>query len=144
MKGHRMRTRISPRADFNALLQPYSAARICDNVIYISGTFALSADGNLVGADDIKAQTEWVIQTIQSILKMHDATLQDITFNQIFLAYLTDYEAMNEVYREHFSEDPPAKSCVRVDLLKPEYLVQISSVAHRRPKPPNLGGSNKV
>jgi aminoacrylate peracid reductase len=90
----------------------------------------------LVGADDIRAQTTYVIELIQSILKSAGGTLKDVTFNQIYLAYLTDYEAMNEVYREYFSEDPPARSCVRADLLKPEYLVQIASVAHLKKEAP--------
>ncbi|MEA2878183.1 MAG: aminoacrylate peracid reductase [Hyphomicrobiales bacterium] len=134
-----MRSRIVPPTVVEPFLEPYSAARVSDNVIYVSGTVALDAEGNLVGADDIRAQTEYVIELIQGILKFAGGTLQDVTFNQIFLAYLADYEAMNEVYREYFSEEPPARSCVRVDLLKPEYLVQISSVAHLKKEQSVLG-----
>ena len=54
----------------------------------------------------------------------------DIAFNQIFLADLSDYADMNEVYAEYFSNNPPARYCIRADLVKPEFLVEISSTAH--------------
>ncbi|HEX7054341.1 MAG TPA: Rid family hydrolase [Burkholderiales bacterium] len=41
-----------------------------------------------------------------------------------------DYAAMNEVYREYFPATPPARYCIRADLVKPEFLVEISSIAH--------------
>jgi aminoacrylate peracid reductase len=40
------------------------------------------------------------------------------------------YAAMNEVYREYFRENPPARYCIRADLVRPEFLVEIASVAH--------------
>ena len=51
-------------------------------------------------------------------------------FNQIFLKDLGDYAAMNEIYREFFPAQPPARYCIRADLVKPEFLVEIASVAH--------------
>jgi aminoacrylate peracid reductase len=96
----------------------------------MSGLFSLDENGNLFGLDDIGAQTKYIIHQIRSIVAGCGGTLKDVTFNQIFIASLTDYDAMNEVYREYFSEEPPARCCVRAELLRPEYLVQIASVAH--------------
>ena len=57
-------------------------------------------------------------------------SLKDIAFNHIFLKDLKDYAAMNEVYREFFPANPPARYCIRADLVKPEFLVEIASIAH--------------
>jgi aminoacrylate peracid reductase len=40
------------------------------------------------------------------------------------------YTDMNEVYREYFPTNPPARYCIRADLVKPEFLVEIASIAH--------------
>jgi aminoacrylate peracid reductase len=56
--------------------------------------------------------------------------MSDITFNSIFLKDLADYAAMNEVYREYFPSEPPARYCIRADLVRPDFLVEISSIAH--------------
>jgi len=41
-----------------------------------------------------------------------------------------DYAAMNQAYREFFPAQRPARYCIRADLVKPEFLVEIASVAH--------------
>jgi aminoacrylate peracid reductase len=125
-----MRAKIVSRAIIPPFLEPCSTARICDNVIYMSGLLPLDEKGNLVGPEDVGAQTEHIIGWIQSIAKGYGGSLRSVTFNQIFLTSLSDYDAMNDVYREYFSEEPPARCCVRAELLKPEYLVQIASVVH--------------
>ena len=53
-----------------------------------------------------------------------------MTFNHIFLSGMSNYGAMNEVYREYFPANPPARYCIRADLVKPEFLVEIASIAH--------------
>jgi aminoacrylate peracid reductase len=37
---------------------------------------------------------------------------------------------MNEVYAEYFGTNPPARYCIKADLVKPEFLIEISSTAH--------------
>ncbi len=48
----------------------------------------------------------------------------------ILLKDLDDYSAMNSVYEEYFRENSPARWRIRADLVKPEFLVEISSIAH--------------
>ena len=111
-------------------LAPYSPGARAGNVIYVSGTLALDAAGKLVGAGDARAQTRQVLETIKSVLAAAGGKVTDIAFNQIFLKDLSDYAAMNEVYREYFPANPPARYCIRADLVKPEFLVEIASTAH--------------
>jgi aminoacrylate peracid reductase len=96
----------------------------------VSGTLAIDKDGKLVGAGDVKAQTRFVLESVKAVLEAAGGSLKDVTFNHIFLKDLKDYAAMNEVYREYFPENPPARYCIRADLVKPEFLVEVASVAH--------------
>jgi aminoacrylate peracid reductase len=50
--------------------------------------------------------------------------------NVFIVADLRDYAAMNDVYKESFPNNPPARFCIRADLVKPEFLVEIASIAH--------------
>jgi aminoacrylate peracid reductase len=111
-------------------LAPYSPATKAGNAVYVSGTLPLDSAGNLVGKGDVRAQTRHILETIKSVLETAGGSLKDITFNHIFLTDLGDYAAMNEVYREYFPENPPARYCIRADLVKPEFLVEIASIAH--------------
>jgi len=111
-------------------LAPYSPGARAGNVLYVSGTLALDAAGKVVGGGDVRAQTRHVLESIKSVLAAAGGNMSDIAFNQIFLKDLADYAAMNEVYREYFPANPPARYCIRADLVKPEFLVEIASTAH--------------
>ena len=98
--------------------------------MYTAGTVPIDADGNVVGVGDICTQTRHVLETIKAIVEEAGGTLSDVVFNQIFLKDYSDYSGMNEVYKEYFSTNPPARYCIRADLVKPEFLVEIASIAH--------------
>jgi aminoacrylate peracid reductase len=111
-------------------LAPYSPGARAGNVLYVSGTLALDTAGKLVGPGDVRMQTRHVLESIKSVLAAAGGNMSDIAFNQIFLKDLADYAAMNEVYREYFPANPPARYCIRAELVKPEFLVEIASTAH--------------
>lgn len=111
-------------------LAPYSPGAKAGNIVYVSGTLALDGEGKLVGQDDARAQTRHILESIKSVLTAAGGSLSDITFNHIFLADMKDYAAMNDVYREYFPSNPPARYCIRADLVKPGFLVEIASIAH--------------
>jgi aminoacrylate peracid reductase len=111
-------------------IAPYSPGVRVGETIYVSGCLAMDGTGKSVGIGDVRAQTKAVLDTIKSIVEAGGGKLSDIAFNSIFLKDLSDYAAMNEVYKSYFPTDPPARYCIRADLVRPEFLVEISSIAH--------------
>jgi len=111
-------------------LAPYSPGAKAGNTIYVSGTLAIDKDGKTVGVGDARAQTRFILESIKAVLEAGGGSMKDIAFNHIFLKDLKDYAAMNEVYREYFPANQPARYCIRADLVKPECLVEIASIAH--------------
>ena len=111
-------------------MAPYSPGVVADNVLYVSGVLAMDASGKTVGVGDATAQTRAVLESIKSIVEAAGGTMADVTMNSIFLKDLADYAAMNAVYKEFFPSEFPARYCIRADLVKPEFLVEIASIAH--------------
>lgn len=111
-------------------LAPYSPGVRADNVVYVSGVLAMDSTGKTVGVGDAQTQTRCVIETIRSVVQAAGGTLDDVAYNAIFLRDLADYAAMNEVYAEYFGNRPPARYCIKAELVRPEFLVEISSIAH--------------
>jgi len=110
---------------------PYSPGILAGNVLYVAGVLSLAEDMRTTfGIGDIKMQTKKVIETIRTIVMEAGGQLSDVTFNTIFLRSLDDYTGMNEVYAQYFNDSPPARLCVRADLVPPDCLVEIASVAH--------------
>jgi len=111
-------------------LAPYSPGMRAGDWLFVSGTLALGAKGEAVGAGDAAAQTRHVLSAIKSVVEAAGGTLANVVYNQIFLKDLGDYAAMNRVYAEFFPSSPPARYCIRADLVKPEFLVEIASTAY--------------
>lgn len=111
-------------------LAPYVPATKADNIVYVSGTLAFDENNNVVFVGDAAGQTRHILSTIQNVIKAAGGTMDDVTFNSIFVKDWADYAAVNTVYAEFFPNDKPARFCIQCGLVKPDALVEIASVAH--------------
>lgn len=110
-------------------LAPYSPGVRAGNHLYVSGMLAVDSMGGFVGIGDVRAQTRHVLESVRAVVEAAGGTMQDVVHNAIFLKDLADYAAMNAVYAEFFPSTPPARYCIRADLVKPEFLVEVSTIA---------------
>jgi aminoacrylate peracid reductase len=111
-------------------IAPFSPGTLADGVVYVSGTLAFDQDNGVAHVGDAAAQTRAVLETIKGVIETAGGVMDDITFNQIFLKDWADYAAINKVYAEYFPGDKPARYCVQVGLVRPDFLVEIASTAH--------------
>ncbi|MFF7708191.1 pyrimidine utilization protein C [Pseudomonas sp. NPDC007930] len=109
---------------------PFVPGTTADGIVYVAGTLPFDADNNVVHVGDAAAQTRHVLNIIQGVIETAGGTMDDVTFNHVFLKNWEDYPAINAVYAEFFPGVKPARYCVQVGLVKPEALVEIASVAH--------------
>jgi 2-iminobutanoate/2-iminopropanoate deaminase len=125
MKHTQIKTPHAPAA-----IGPYSQAVRHGQFLFASGQIALDPQsGQLIGTD-IQAQTHRVLQNIQAVLASQGASLKHVIKTTVFLASMSDFQAMNEVYATYFSEGvPPARSTVAVAELPRKALVEIECVA---------------
>jgi 2-iminobutanoate/2-iminopropanoate deaminase len=123
------RTQINtPQAP--AAIGPYSQAIRCGQFIFASGQVALDPEsGNLVG-EDVQAQTHRALQNLQAVLSSAGSSLKQVVKTTVFLAHMSDFQAMNAVYASYFADGAaPARSTVAVAELPRRALVEIECVA---------------
>jgi len=111
-------------------IAPFSPGTLADGVVYVSGTLAFDKDNNVAHVGDIEGQTRQVLQTIRGVVETAGGTMEDVTYNMIFLKDWADYAGMNKVYAEFFPGEKPARFCIQCGLVRPDFLVEIASVAH--------------
>ena len=104
---------------------PLSEAVRVGDTIYLSGKLGLSREGE----QGITAETQRTMEAIKSSLEEKGATLSDVVKCTVFLADMADYGAMNDVYRQYFPENPPARSAVGAGSLVANALVEIECIA---------------
>lgn len=98
--------------------------------IYVSGQVALDAEGTLVGAGDVRAQTRQVFENLKAILEANGATFADAVKIGTYLTTLDDLAGMREVRSEYLTSEPPASTAVQVvALVVPDALIEIDLVA---------------
>ncbi|MBA17874.1 MAG: pyrimidine utilization protein C [Sphingomonas sp.] len=115
---------------FPTPIAPYSTATKAGNTLYISGILALGEGGTVLHVGDAAAQARAVLETIKTTVEAAGGTMADIAMNHIFLKSFADYAAFNTVYAEYFPGTKPARYCVQCELVKPDCLVEIASVAY--------------
>lgn len=111
-------------------IAPFSPGTLADGVVYVSGTLAFDKDNNVAHVGDIEGQTRQVLETIRGVVETAGGTMDDVTYNMIFLKDWADYAGMNKVYAEFFPGEKPARFCIQCGLVRPDFLVEIASVAH--------------
>jgi reactive intermediate/imine deaminase len=111
----------------SALPYPFSAAVRTGNLLFLSGQVGVR-DGRT--GDGIEEQTRMTMENIRDTLAQAGATLEDVVKVTVFLTDMSLWPKLNEVYREFFAKDFPARSALGVNgLALPDLLVEIECVA---------------
>ncbi len=111
-----------------AAIGPYSQAIVTGSLVFTSGQIPLDpATGTIVG-NEIRAQTEQVMQNLAAVLAAAGSSLDRAVKTTCFLADMADFAAFNEVYATHITS-APARSCVAVKALPKGVLVEVEVIA---------------
>jgi len=108
----------------------YSQAIVDGDFVFVAGQGSINPATNELELGDIRSETRRTLKNIQAILEASGCTLKDIVRIGVFLADLKDFDAMNDVFRQFFTEDPPARTTVGCEL--PKIKIEIDCIARRR------------
>ncbi len=109
---------------------PYSQAVVSSaRLVYTAGQLGLDPrTGELVGPG-IKEQTQQALANLAAVLQAAGSGLDKVIKTTVFLADMSEFAAMNEVYARFFPSAPPARSAVQVARLPRDARVEIEAVA---------------
>jgi aminoacrylate peracid reductase len=109
----------------------FSPAVRVGRLLFISGHTATDENRNVVGKGDIVAQTRFIFQRFDTILKAAGGSLDNIVETTEYFLTLDDYKRTAEVRREFFKGPPyPAATGVLVaGLIREHALIEIKATA---------------
>jgi reactive intermediate/imine deaminase len=111
---------------------PYNQAIAASGqMIFVAGQIPLDPKtGEIVGGEDITAQTQQVMNNLGAILTAAGASWENVVKTSVFLSDLGNFVPMNQVYAQYFNEaTAPARACVEVSRLPKDVLVEIECIA---------------
>jgi 2-iminobutanoate/2-iminopropanoate deaminase len=108
---------------------PYSQAVRVGRFVHTAGQIAIDPETSQIVEGGVAAQAEQVMKNLQAVLKAAGTNLDNVVKTTIFLRYMKDFSAVNEVYGKFFGEGKPARSTVAVSALPLQVLLEIEAVA---------------
>ncbi len=123
------RTRVTSGAPWEPTLGYCRAVRAGAHV-FVSGTVAVDAEGNLVGPGDAYVQATHILTVIRASLEELGASVSDVVRTRIYLATFKDLDEVSRAHREVFGAYPPANTIMEVPrLINPAMRVEIEADA---------------
>lgn len=107
---------------------PLSPIVIDGKTAYLSGQLGFDDNSRLVPGG-IEAETRQTLNNVGKVLRSQGLTFGDVIKVTVFLTDLKDFQKMNEVYRQFFPNNFPARSAVKVAGLIMDAKVEIECVA---------------
>jgi 2-iminobutanoate/2-iminopropanoate deaminase len=108
---------------------PISPAIVAGEFVFTSGQIGIDPKTGQMVAGGIEEQADQVLRNLTTVLEAAGSSMSHVLKTTVFLADMNDYAAMNEVYRRHFKDDPPARSAVQVVKLPANAKIEIEAVA---------------
>ena len=112
-----------------AAIGPYSQAVKSGDLLVTSGQIALDPQSGEIVGTDIEAQSRQVMENLKAVLSAGGATLDKVIKTTCFLNDMNDFAAFNKVYQSYFTKNAPARSCVEVERLPKNVLVEVEAMA---------------
>ena len=120
--------RINPEG----MTQPtgYSHVVRYGDTLYLAGQVASDGDGNIIGADDMRAQVRQVMENLKTVLNSQGAGFEDVVKITIYTTDVAAYLETGDIRREYWTGGAPASTLVQIDqLARPVFLVEIEATA---------------
>ena len=111
-----------------AAIGPYSQAIQWGDVVFISGQVAFIPGSGELNNNTFEDEVNQVIDNLDAICKEAGGGLDDILKLSIFLTDLSNFDAVNNLMKERFSEPFPARSTIEVSRLPKDVNIEMDAI----------------
>ena len=77
----------------------------------------------------VQDEARLVLENLKAVLEAAGSSLEHVVKVMAFLSNMDDFAAFNEVYKEYFSSNPPARSCIQAGRLPFDFQVEVEAIA---------------
>jgi 2-iminobutanoate/2-iminopropanoate deaminase len=106
---------------------PFSSAVKAGNFLFLSGQVGLDSTGKLVTG--FENEVDQAMKNIGSVLSEVDLNYQDIVTVTIYLKDMKNFQSVNNIYKNYFTQTYPARTCIAVADLPVNANVEVTVTA---------------
>lgn len=108
---------------------PYSQGILSEDFVFVSGQRPVNPETN-AACEGIKEQTRQVIKNLEAVLREGGSSLEDVVRTTVYLADISDFDEMNEIYCQMMPRPFPARTTIGAQLRG--ILVEIDAIARKK------------
>ncbi|TYB31375.1 MAG: RidA family protein [Candidatus Mcinerneyibacterium aminivorans] len=115
-----------------AAVGPYSQGIETNDLVFTSGQLPMIPGTTKFVEGGIKEQTRKSLENVEAVFNEAGLDLSDALKATVFLDNMDNFADFNEVYKEFFPNNPPARSCVEVSKLPLGAKVEIEMIGKKK------------
>jgi enamine deaminase RidA (YjgF/YER057c/UK114 family) len=127
--GTMTRQTVSSGTPWEALAGYARAVKVAGH-IYVSGTTASNAAGEVQCVGDAAGQTTYILEKIEAALQQLGVDRSAIVRTRVFVREISDWPAVARAHGAFFHSVRPANTLVRAEPIEPTMLVEIEVDAY--------------
>lgn len=116
-------------ANAPAAIGPYSQAVKDGDLIFVSGQLPIDPKTGEFPSGNVQDQTRQSLENVKAILAEVGYGMENVLKTTVYLADISDFAEMNDVYAQYFSEPYPARAAFQVAAIPKGAKVEIEVVA---------------
>lgn len=123
MSKSRIKTDKAPAA-----IGPYSQGILSGAFLFTSGQLPIDPETGKLFEGSIEEKTHVALRNLKTIAEEAGTSLDKAVKTTVFLADIANFQAVNSVYAEYFSEPFPARSAFQVSALPLGAALEIEAI----------------
>jgi len=107
---------------------PYSQAIAIDSLLFTSGTLPIDPRTGKIPEGSIEEHAHLVFHNLTALAEAGGTSLAKAVKVTVFLADIANFQRVNAVYAQYFSEPYPARSAVQVAALPLGAAIEVEAI----------------
>jgi len=108
---------------------PLSPVVRANGFLFVSGMPPMDIETGKIKGGDIVAQTRGSIEALRHVLESAGSSLDKVVKVTLYISNSAYFPTVNQIYREYFAHEPPARTFVTVGSWPLEFDVEIECIA---------------
>jgi 2-iminobutanoate/2-iminopropanoate deaminase len=111
-----------------AAIGPYSQSIEVNGMVYTSGVIPVNPQTGEIPEGTV-AQATQALTNLKNLLEAAGSSMEQVIKTTVFIKEMDEFGTINGIYKEFFTSDFPARSCVEVARLPKDVLLEIEAIA---------------
>ncbi|XP_009953454.1 PREDICTED: ribonuclease UK114, partial [Leptosomus discolor] len=112
---------------------PYSQAVLVDRTMYVAGQIGIEPSTGQLVSGGVKEEAKQALKNMGEILKAAGCDYGNVVKTTVLMADIKDFNDINDIYKQFFKTNFPARAAYQVAALPKGARVEIEAVAIQGP-----------